>query len=268
MGSGHAGVERPGAREEAAMIACALSRCILSLLVLTWQGAAPVAKAKASKNGQTAGPARAQKSPDERFESLLDAARKDPSKADWNALRRAFAQTRHYNPYNSEWKREIAKVGKDLADGNLKAAEPALVKLLERERFMRLEALAMAARLYQKTGDQDKARQHKGLLEGLVTCVFVPESGMSFEKPFVVLFIDEEYIVLSALGLRHRQQSLREKDGHHFDVFTIPAHGDQPEREVFFNIDMPFEALGRSLQGAFDQAGKPKPALKPKAEKK
>ncbi len=238
------------------MVAHVLTPYILGVLVLAGQAPSPGAKAKTNTETQPAAEPLAQKSLDERFEMLLAAARKEPAKADWNALRHAFAQTRHYRPYNVEWKKEISQVGKDLADGNLKDAEPALVKLLERERFMRLDALAMAAALYQKMGDKDKAQTHQILLEGLADTVFVPEHGMSFEKPFVVLFIDEEYIVLRTLRLRHNQQSLREKDGHHFDVFTIPAQGNRPEREVYFNIDMPFHALGKSLQRAFDPAKK------------
>jgi hypothetical protein len=238
------------------MIAHALSPYILGVLVLGWQAAPPDATTKTKPERQPAGVLSAQKSFDERFEALLAAATQEPAKTDWNALRHAFAQTHHYHPYNVEWKNEIDKVRKDLADDNLKAAEPALAKLLERERFMRLDALALAVALYQKTGEKDKARKHQDLLKGLADTLFVPERGMSFEKPFVVLFIDEEYIVLRTLRLRHRQQSLREKDGHHFDVFTIPAQGDLPGREVYFNIDMPFHALGKSLQKAFDPAKK------------
>jgi hypothetical protein len=239
------------------MIAYALSPYILSLLVLAGQGAPPVAQDRAKSEPKTPGGRPAQKTPEERFETLLAAATKDPSKAVWSALRRAFAQTRHYRPYNVEWRNELAKVGKDLADGNLKAAEPALARLLERERFMRLDALAMAVALYQKAGETDKARQHRDLLEGVAGSLFAPEGGMSIEKPIVVLFIDEEYLVLRTLGLRHSEQALREQDGHRFDVFTIPARGDQRGREVFFNIDMPFEALGKSLQGAFDRSQTP-----------
>ena len=238
------------------MIAHALSPYILGVLVLAWQPAPPGEKTQTKPEAQPGGQPSDEKTPDGRFEKLLAAAMKDPAKADWNALRHAFAQTRHYHPYNVEWKNEIAKVRKDLAADNVKAAESGLVKLLERERFMRLDAQALAVALYQKTGQKDKARRHQDLLEGLADTLFVPEHGMSFEKPFVVLFIDEEYLVLRIMGLRHRQQSLREKDGHHFDVFTIPAQGDQPEREVYFNIDMPFNVLGKSLQKAFDPAKK------------
>ncbi len=239
------------------MIARALSPYVLGVLVLGWQASPPFANPTTKTEAQPAGEPSAQKSADERFEALLAATRKEPEEVDWAALRHAFAQTRHYHPYNDEWKDELTKVRKDLANGNLKAAETALDKLLERERFMRLDALALAAELYEKTGDKDKAQEHQQFAEGIAGTLFVPEQGMSFEKPIVVLFINEEYLVLRTLRLTHRTRSLREKDGHHFNVFTIPALEDQPGREVYFNIDMPFNARGKSPQRAFDQAKKP-----------
>lgn len=122
---------------------------------------------------------------------------------------------------------------------------------------MRLDALAMAVALYEKMGEKDKARKHRELLQGLAETVFVRERGMSFEKPIEVLFIDEEYLVVRSLGLQHKGQSLREKDGHHFDVLTLESGEGQPDREIYFNIDMPFNALGRSLGGAIDRTKKP-----------
>ncbi len=179
-----------------------------------------------------AGDGAGRKSPDQVFEVLLAGAQKDPAKTDWKALRTAFAATSHYKPYNFEWRREIAKVGNDVEQGKLKAAEAMLVKLLERERFMRLDGHAVAIALYEKMGESDKARKHRSYLEGLSSAVFAPGAGMSFEKPIDVLFIEEEYLVVGSLGLRVKQQALSEHNGHRFDVLTSEAKGDQPERRV------------------------------------
>jgi len=199
------------------------------------------------------------KSPNERFEALLAQAQKDPGKADWKALRTAFAATSHYEPYNIEWRREIAKVGKDVEEGKLKAAEAMLVKLLERERFMRLDGHAVAIALYEKMGESEKAREHRSFLEGLSNAVFVPGAGMSFEKPIEVLFLEEEYLVLGSLGLRVKQQALSEHNGHRFDVLTTQAKGDQPERRFYFNVDLPQQALHKSLERSLEPVKKPGP---------
>jgi hypothetical protein len=196
----------------------------------------------------------ASKALDQKFEKLLVAAQKDPKKADWNALRHAFAETTHYQPYNSSWRQDISKVAKNLHDGKLKEAEAGLTKLLERERFMRVDAHAVALALYEKTGDSEKARRHKDFLEGLSAAIFVPGHGTSFEKPIEVLFVEEEYTVLGAMGCKMKQQALSERDGHRFDVLTTQAKPGEPERQFFFNIDMPWSSLQRGMMKVFEKS--------------
>ena len=73
---------------------------------------------------------------------------------------------------------------------------------------------------------------------------------MSIERPIEVLYVDEEYFVLGSLRLRPKAQGLREQNGQRFDVFTIPALRDRPELEIYFNINLPYDALGRELMKA------------------
>ena len=150
----------------------------------------------------------------------------------------------------------------------MKAAEAALIKLLERERFMRMEGHAMALALYERMGDSEKARKHRDFLERLSSALFVPGHGTSFEKPFEVLFIEEEYTVLGAMGLKMKQQGLSERDGHRFDVLTTHAKRGEPERQFYFNIDMPWSALQASMQKAFDRSKEPAQKKKEQAQKK
>ena len=63
---------------------------------------------------------------------------------------------------------------KDIVADRLPAAEKALVTLLERERYMRIDAIAMAAALYEKMGDKTKAKKHRDLLDGMTGTVFIP----------------------------------------------------------------------------------------------
>jgi hypothetical protein len=211
-------------------------------------------------NGQVSGqPATderpAQKSPDLKFDALLAQAQKDPAKTDWKALRVAFAATSHYKPYG-EWRTELAKVREKFEKDELKSAEAMLVKLMERERSMRLDGHAVAVALYEKMGDSDKARRHRAFLEGLTSAVFVPGAGKSFEKPIEVLFVDEEYFFLGSLGLTMKRQGLTEHNGHKFDVLTTDAKGDQPELELYFNIDLPWGALEKSFGKVFESIKK------------
>ena len=160
------------------------------------------------------------------------------------------------SPTTQPWRQDIGKVAKNLHDGKLKEAEDALTKINERERFMRIDAHALALALYEKTGDSEKARKHKDLLEGLSAAVFVPGHGTSFEKPIEVLFMDEEYALLGALGCKMKQQALSEHDGHKFDVLTTEASPGKPARQFYFNIDMPWNHLERGMKKAFEQVKK------------
>jgi Domain of unknown function (DUF4919) len=197
---------------------------------------------------------KAAKALDQKFEKLLLAAQKDPKKADWNALRHAFAETSHYQPYNTTWRRDIGKVAKSLHDGKLKEAEAALTKLLERERFMRIDAHAIAVALYDKTGDSQKAQEHKAFLEGLSGAVFAPGHGTRFERPIDVLFIEEEYALVAAMGCKVKQQALSERDGHRLDVLTTAAKPGEPERQLYFNIDMPWKSLERGMTKVLEES--------------
>jgi hypothetical protein len=235
--------------EKTAMTVHGLPRYVLGVLVFGWCATRLVAVAGDEPS--------AQKSADERFEKLLTSAMKEPKKADWTVLRHAFSETSHYIPYNDQWREELLQVRREIARGELRAAEAALVKLLERERFMRLDAQTLAVMVYDRTGQKGKSQHHREFMAGLAGAVFVPGHGVSVEKPIEVLFIDEEYIVLGGLGARLKSQSLVGHNGHHLDVLTVEAKGNQPERKLYFNIDMPFGALEKNLQRDLDRAKKP-----------
>jgi hypothetical protein len=190
------------------------------------------------------------KQADRRFDSLLAAAKKAPEKADWKALRHAFAETSRYQPYNIEWREELSKVTENLEGGDLKKAEAALTKLLDREGYMRIDAHGLAIALYDKSGEKAKADLRRKFMDGIAGTLFVPGTGTSFEKPIEVLFIEEEYFFLGVLELKAQRQGLMMHDGHRFDVYkTEPKDGGEP-KEFYFNVDLPQKALGRMLGGA------------------
>lgn len=186
--------------------------------------------------------ASAQKKADQRFDNLLAAARKDPTKADWQVLRRAFAETSRYNPYNLMWDEEIDTLEERIETGNAKDAETLLNKLLERECFMRLDALKLAVALYKKTGQKEKVTHCSTFVQGISNTLIMPGLGSTIEKPIEVLFLEEESVVLEALNLPVKNPRLVEHAGHHLNVFTYDESSKKEARAVYFNIDLPFKA--------------------------
>ncbi len=237
------------------MTAIRLSLALAAFLIASASATPAVAQPRDDED-------QARKALDQNFEKLLVAAQKDPKKADWKALRHAFAQTSHYQPYDTSWRDEIVAVAKSMNDGKLKAAETVLLKSLEREHSMRMDSHAIAIALYEKMGDSEKARKHKDFLEGLSSTVFAPDRGTSFEKPIEVLFVDEEYIVLRAMKLRIKSQALSEHNGHRIDVLTTHAEPGQPERMLYFNIDLPWSALQANMAKIFEKSEKAEPKKK------
>jgi Domain of unknown function (DUF4919) len=174
--------------------------------------------------------------PDQRFEKLLAAAMKAPEKANWKELREAFSRTTHYHPYSIDVTEKLREVAQSIGRGQTKEGEAVLLGLLERERFMRLDTLAMLVMLYEKTDQPKKAEKYKKLLDGILEVLKFPEAGTSFEKPIQVLFIEEEYLV--TFNMPVGKQRLVVKDGHRFDVLELEADGDKPAKQVYFDIDL------------------------------
>lgn len=183
--------------------------------------------------------------PDQRFETLLSEAMKAPENADWKALRGAFSETTHYHPYSIDVDTRLKEIARAIGRGETKESEAALLKLLERERFMRFDTVAMLMMLYQKIDQPEKAQKYEKILDGILGVLEYPKAGTSFEDPIPVLFIQEEYLVTTNMPIGGRGSTVH--GGHHFDVFEIEADGSKPARTVYFNIDLPRNALSKSL---------------------
>ncbi len=193
---------------------------------------------------------------EDRFEKLLAAAKKDPAKADWKALRLAFSDTEAYKPYSTDWREEIKTIQQKMQDGDLKGAEALLKPLLERDRYMRLDAHLTAGLLYSRTGQKEKAGWHQDFIKGIIEALVDGGKGLSFQEPIDVLFIDEEYFFLRMLELKGKRQGLILHEGHKFDVYTTEADGPKRERTFYFRVDWPQKSLEKSLKPLLESTKK------------
>jgi hypothetical protein len=117
---------------------------------------------------------------------------------------------------------------------------------------MRLDALKLAMKFYEKTGQHDKVRSFGAFVEGISSTILVPGTGLVIEKPIEVLFVDEEYMVLGERKLRYKKQTLVERDGHQFDVVTTTGADGNAGDTLYFNIDLPYKSLGKSVDKLLD----------------
>jgi len=175
--------------------------------------------------------------PDQHFEKLLADTMKAPEKADWKSLREAFSKTTYYRPYSIEVHEKLTEIAGSIGRGEAKKSEAALLKLLERERFMRFDTLAMLMMLYEKMDEPEKAEKYKKLLDGILEVLKYPKAGTSFENPIQILFIQEEYLVTTNMPIKDRGLIINK--GHWFDVFELKADDDKQRKKVYFNVDLP-----------------------------
>ncbi len=200
---------------------------LVSAVFLAWTFAVTATALDDPKNNVT---------PDQIFEKRFADVMKAPEKADWKSIREAFSKTTHYQPYSIEVHEKLTKIRASIGRGETKESEAALLKLLERERFMRFDTLAMLMMLYEQTHEAEKATKYKKLLDGILEVLKYPRAGTSFENPIQILFIEEEYLV--TINMPTKGQGLAINKGHRFDVFELKADDDEQGEKVYFNIDL------------------------------
>lgn len=196
----------------------------LTVVALAWQGPGLTRTASA------------QEPPDRLFEKLLAVAMKDSERANWKELRRAFARTPRYHPYRIDVDEKLKEIARSIGRGELKESETALLDLVERGRYMRIDSLAMLMMLYDRMEQPEKSKKYRKFIDGILGVLEYPKSGASLENPIEVLFVQEEYLVTTNMPIKGRGSSL--KNGHFYDIFTLKAKDGGAERQVFFNTDL------------------------------
>ncbi len=201
------------------------------------------------------GPAPASKAdPDKRFDELLANAKADPSRTNWKTLRIAFTETSRYRLHDSSSRKELQKIQNLMERGDWKEAEKAIATLRDNEGWSRLDTLMTAERIYQELNDKKQAELQHRFIEGYLMTIVQPGRGQSASRPFEVIYIDEEYLILRLLGEKHMSQSLLREGGHFIDVLTTEAKKDAPSKKFYFNVDIPHKQLERMLAPAIEKA--------------
>ncbi len=90
-------------------------------------------------------------------------------------------------------------------------------------------------------------RFHEFVLSGLIRSILQSGDGQSPETAFVVINVREEYILMELLGLTMQKQSVLESGGHIYDRLEVVDSETGEERELYFNVDIPFAAYDRLL---------------------
>jgi len=181
------------------------------------------------------------------YENLVAQARAGDVAIDYRALRDAYAESPAYQPYGGNTD-EPKRAMHDAFNAQDCAKVLASADKVLGEIFIDIEAHLLSARCFEIGGDQAKAGLHRAIARGLMDSIVASGDGKTTKSAFVVVTIDEEYAVLSALRWRLVNQALIDEDGHAFDRMEVKSATSDETATLFFQIDRPMRWLSRGLE--------------------
>jgi hypothetical protein len=180
------------------------------------------------------------------FADLLQRAKNGDANVDFKELRFAYTETKDYNPYHSA-RDERQKMFTAL---NAKQYEQVrdIAETILAQNFLDLNGQFGAFIANRELGNTQKATLHKFLFEGLIHSVENSGDGKSPETAFIVISVDEEYVLLNWRGLRATGQELINQNGHSYDLMKAVNTKTNEPVSYYFNIDKPFNWLGKTVK--------------------
>jgi hypothetical protein len=180
------------------------------------------------------------------YDELVARAKGGDTAIDYLALRDAYAASDAYRPYAraSDKDRQAMRDAFNAGDCAtvLAAGEAVLADI-----YIDMQAHLLIARCNEIAGAFEKAEFHRKVAHGLMDSIVLKNDGKSAKTAFVVVTIDEEYAVMSALRWRPQGQSLANEDGHVYDVHQVKSANSDETSTLYFQIDRPMAWLSRSL---------------------
>ena len=186
----------------------------------------------------------AAKATGESYEQLVERVKKGDVAVDFLALRYAYSESKDYNPYSGSDATGdlVSALEKDDCKDILDASERVLEDI-----FVDIRAHVAREICFERAKNDEKSKFHHAIAIGLLGSIIKNGDGKTAKTAWVVISVDEEYAVLSALGLKLKEQALVQAEGHSFDLMTVEEGGKQVG--YYFQIDRPMSALARSLSG-------------------
>ena len=181
-----------------------------------------------------------------RYKELLEKLKKGERDVDFTELRMSYTETDDYDPYGGDREARqgmFAAINSGKWDDALKHS----AKILEKN-YVDINGHFGAFAANMRKGDAARADFHKYVFRGLLDSVQSGGDGKSIERAFVVISTDEEYALLNFLGLRSTSQALLNSGGHAYDRLAAVDPETKQTYDFFFQIDIPFGWLGRSLK--------------------
>ncbi|MBC7772957.1 MAG: DUF4919 domain-containing protein [Pyrinomonadaceae bacterium] len=193
-----------------------------------------------------------------KFTTLYEAAKQDPTSADFGELRQAWIESQELEraPQAND---QADGQADDQADDQVDDRADALQTAMDASDHAKVAALAtemieaepisirlhlLAATAFELSGNAPSSEMHKEIARGLIRSILESGDGQSFETAFHVVSVEEEYAIISLFGGEPKEQTLQEHEGHAYDVITIESEDGAETGEIFFNVDLLVEEDG------------------------
>ncbi len=180
------------------------------------------------------------------YEDLLAQVKKQDPAVDFKELRLTYTETKQYTPYgNNRDARNTMFAAIQAKDYDKALAQS---ELILSGNYVDLFGHFGAFAAHRELGHPEKSTHHKYVLDGLFKSIRESGDGKSTDTAIVVISTDEEYAFFSLMGLKLSSQALMHDKGHAYDQMTVLDPETNKQSVLFFNIDKPFNWLGKSLK--------------------
>lgn len=184
--------------------------------------------------------------PSSAYVNLLQRARNGDATVDFKELRFAYTETADYNPYGGA-REERQKMFTAIEAKQFEQVRE-LAEIILAKNYLDLNGQFGAFVAYRNLGNRQKATLHKFLFDGLVHSIENSGDGKTPETAFVVISVDEEYVLLNWMGMRPAGQDMINQNGHSYDRMKAVDPKTNQTVAYYFNIDKPFNWLGKKLK--------------------
>lgn len=182
----------------------------------------------------------------QQYEALLEKVKAGDTAVSFKDLRMAYTESQGYSPYDgdSEAGNSMFSALKEM-DYN-KALGYADTIL--RKKYVDIFAHLVSSLAYGELKNAERSKYHRGIADGLIQSILKSGDGKSIETAYVVIATDEEYALFSVLGMKKGSQSLVHDKDHSYDRMEAVDRKTNQTTTFYFNIDIPFNWLSKSLK--------------------
>jgi hypothetical protein len=176
---------------------------------------------------------------DAKYAALLADLKSGHTDIDYTALREAYADSTHYDPYGAPPEKDAMFKAAKVQD--CEKLVPAASRVLE-DNFTDIQAHIFSATCARKQNDESTAKFHHDVAVGLIRSIAHSGDGTSADSPYVVMEVGEEYAFLYSQGYQIKMQALVKCGKGECDAMTVQGQ-DGTTKTFLFDVSRAFSWL-------------------------